>query len=649
MKFALRHAIPLLLLGSLLLTTLLYRPGLYGGFVFDDFPNVVDNSAVQPSSASVASLARAAMSSPSSELKRPVASLSFALNYLTTGMDPFGYKLTNLFIHLANGLLIYMLVARLLALARGQAFGKSDKYIAVATSALWLMLPINLTAVLYVVQRMESLANLCVLAGLVGYLGGRWRQLQGKRGHVQAMASVVLFTAVGVMVKETAIMLPMYALVLEFTVVRYGRQGDGVRTPVAILAFFAVFLLLPGLIGLAWLMPKVLDPHSWITKNFDLRTRLLSECRIVTDYIRWTLLPTASDLSFYHDDYVPSKTLFHPWTTAAGLLCLLVLSAAAWLSRRRAPVFACGIGLYMASNLLTGTVLPLELIYEHRNYFPSLGILLAIVPWLCAVAPPGGGPSIFPLARRAILVGMALLYASQTYATARAWGDPLALSRELAWRGPQSPRAQYELGRMYIIYSKYDPASPFTKLAYAPLERSALLPGSSILPEQALVFMNSRMKLPLKQAWWDSMIAKLRARPASVQDDSSLLALSTCAQGNCDIPQQPMVQAFDAAMSHPNHSARLASGYGDYAWNVLDDSKLGLSLTQQASELDPKEPVYHVTLARMYIEDGDVSSARKEIASLRSLNVAGSLNVDIDQLDARAAERGKRPAESSSR
>ena len=66
----------------------------------------------------VATISRAALSSPSSIFKRPLASLTFAANYLAGGMDPFGWKLVNLVIHLLNGLLVYLVTRALLELTR---------------------------------------------------------------------------------------------------------------------------------------------------------------------------------------------------------------------------------------------------------------------------------------------------------------------------------------------------------------------------------------------------------------------------------------------------------------------------------------------------------------------------------------------------
>ena len=164
------------LAAALIITTLVYRPGLQGGFLFDDYPNIVDNKGVQPADTSLPSLVTAALSSPSSEIKRPLASLSFAANYLVTGIDPYGMKLTNLVIHLLNGLLVFLLASALLRSVPADQNPHAGIIAALIASA-WMLLPINLTGVLYVVQRMESLANLFVLLGLLGYVTARCRML----------------------------------------------------------------------------------------------------------------------------------------------------------------------------------------------------------------------------------------------------------------------------------------------------------------------------------------------------------------------------------------------------------------------------------------------------------------------------------------
>jgi len=232
-----------------------------------------------------------------------------------------------------------------------------------------------------------------------------------------------------------------------------------------------------------------------------------------------------------------------------------------------------------------------------------------------------------------LLACLLFFWAGTTAMMAYAWGNPLRLAEALAASAPDSPRAQYELGRTYIIYSHYDPSSPFTRMAYAPLERAAAIPGSSILPEQALIFMNSRMHLPLKDAWWDNMIAKLKARKPGVQDESSLEALSRCdRERNCDLPADRMTEAYLAAVSHPYPSARLLAIYGDFAWNRLDDHELGLRMIKEAIQGKPDEPAYRVTLIRMLVAEGHTAEARTAFTQLQGFDIGGRVDSSLDEL-----------------
>ncbi len=640
-----------MLLAALALTLFVYWPGLWGSWLFDDYPNIVENPGVHMTHVDTASLTRAVLSSPSSEFKRPLASLSFAANYYAAGLDPFSWKLTNLAIHLLNGMLVFLLARALLDLARGRPrAGPPDApddplilrtgVVAACIAGAWLLLPINLTAVLYVVQRMESLANLFVLGGLIAYVDGRRRMLEGtpgeyRRGFLQCIASLALGTAIGMSAKETAVMLPLYAFLVEWILLGFAAPpASGRRHDRAVLVLFALVLALPLILGLAWQLPKVLSPANWAVRDFTLHTRLLSEARIVVGYIAWTLLALPHWLSFYHDDFRISTGLLHPWTTLASLLVLAAMTVAVFRLRRRHPLVALGIALYLGCHVLTATILPLELIYEHRNYFASFGLLLALVPLF---AVPASARLV--MLRRGLLALAVLAWTVLTASTAYAWGDSLRLARELAARAPDSPRAQYELGRTYIVASRYDPDSPYTPQVYPPLEHAATLPDSSILPQQALIFFNARMHRPIKDAWWDSMIASLRRRQPGVQDESSLAALTQCArEGLCPLPAQRMQAAFEAAVSHPDTDARLWATYGDYTWNVLGEHDRGLARIRRAVDIDPGEPAYRITLARMYTVLGDLPSAEAQIQALEKLDIGGELDGSIASLRQRVAD-----------
>ena len=615
------------LTAALLLAALVYLPGLSGSWFFDDYPNIVHNDAVQPRAFGIAELTAAALSSPASDLKRPLASLTFAANHAAGGLDPFGWKLVNLAIHLANGVLVWLLCLALLR-AHDRRFRASSRpdLIALLIAAAWLVLPINLTAVLFVVQRMESLANLFVLLGLLGYTRARLRLQYGDgRGMASGVASLVFGTAVGLLAKETAVLLPLYALLVEALLFRF-RDAAG-KHDRRVTALFVMVLLVPALLGSALLTPWLARESTWAARDFDLVTRLLSEARIVPTYIAWTLLPLPQSLSFYHDHFEISRSLLHPWTTALGVASIFAMIALAWLMRRRRPLVSLGIGLFFACHALTATVIPLELIYEHRNYFASFGLLLALVPLLAE-------PATRPMRPGHLLLGALIAWwAGTTAFTAHAWGNPLRLAADLSVRAPDSPRAQFAYGLALLQASDYSPDAPLVREAESVLERASAMPGASILPEQTLILTRSLMGRPVEPRWWDRLVAKLQDRAPNSEDIDALGALTRCVRDRrCAFPDGRMDDAFAAAAAHGQPQSKLSSIHSDWAWNVLGDRELGARLAKQAVEAKPADADARIALARIAIVLGQPEVAREQITALERLNLGGRLDRDIAEL-----------------
>ena len=152
--------------GFVLLTAMVYWPALGGGFLFDD-RNLIESPDIH-----VARCISATGSGPPYRKRarnqfRALGMLTFAANYYFAGLDPFWLKLTNVVIHLLNGLLLFLLLRELFQLWRcgrlGSISGGIDSgrlnLTAATIAGAWLLLPINLTGVAYVSQRLESLAN----------------------------------------------------------------------------------------------------------------------------------------------------------------------------------------------------------------------------------------------------------------------------------------------------------------------------------------------------------------------------------------------------------------------------------------------------------------------------------------------------------
>ena len=628
-RTAMRRHWPLAVL--LLVVAAIYWPGLRGGFLFDDFPNIVDNHALQLTHLDYPSLKAAALSSPSTDLKRPLAYLSFALNEYFTGLAPGPMKTVNLIVHLLNAALVYALLLSLLQLrlappraisstpplaavsappaARGE--GRRSVLLALAITAAWALAPINLTSVLYVVQRMESLCNLFVLAGLWAYLHGRERQLVGRGGWWWIAAGLFGATGLGLLAKESALLLPLYAMLLEWALLRW-RCADA-RSARVLRGLHWTMLAL-GCAAAAVVLPRYFAPDAWGSRAFTLGQRLLTEPRVLWSYIDWTLLPNLARLGFYYDDYRISTGLFSPPSTAFALAGLIGLAIAAIGLRRRVPLASLGIGWFLAAHVMTATVIPLELVFEHRNYFASIGLLLALLSVAAALLARPPWRRIAPV----LLIAWLLWLGFVTALRVQEWRDPLRLAQSLAAKQPQSPRTQYELGRTYLVLSNYDPRSPFTAASHRVLERASALPDGSPLAEQALLMQSGHLRQPGNPAWWARLEAKLQQRPPGPQEIQALYSLVQCTiAGDCSFTPSHMQAALRAALRHP--SPQVLAIYANYAINVLHDRALALSLASESVRLAPRDPKFRENLILLLAIDGQTAAARAQLATLQGM------------------------------
>jgi hypothetical protein len=183
-------------------------------------------------------------------------------------------------------------------------------------------------------------------------------------------------------------------------------------------------------------------------------------------YLYKMLLPWPSAMRLWYDDFALSTSLFQPWTTALALAGWAALPAAAWRWRARAPMFAFAVLWFVAAHLLESTVLPLELVFEHRNYQASAGVWLALAAGAQALLARASGP----LPRN---TGFALgatylaLLAAISGQVAQLWGKPFEQTAWMAERLPESRRATQELIGALILRGRAGPPVELARAAAA--------------------------------------------------------------------------------------------------------------------------------------------------------------------------------------
>lgn len=591
-----RLALPLALV---VVTGLVYWPGLSGGFLFDDFPNIVTNTRVHAKDWSWETLKQAAGAYAPGPYGRPLATLTFAADWAIGGKDAWQFKLTGLLVHLINAVLVFWLLRRIFDLptVRGQ-WGRLGAF---AVALLWAVHPLQVSSVLYVVQRMETLALTFVLLALIAYMRGRVGQLEGQRGWPWLCGSGLL-AGIGMLSKETAVLFPAYALALELTLLRFEARTTLDRR--LLQAGYATGIIIGLLVFLFLVAPPYLSDSAFSGRSFNLGESLLTQLRVLPMYLGQMLLPLPSHLTFYYDDFAKSTGWMEPATTLAGGLFLLALLALTCAVRRKMPLVALGVFWFFAAHLLTSNVFNLELVFEHRNYFALLGIVLALADLVRRI-PMRDGPALKYAAVGIIVVGfggLALLRSAT-------WGNPLHLAMELVALNPKSERASNDLATLYVGMSDSNPNSPLFRMGALEFERGSRLQAASPLPEQGLILMAATTGQPVKDAWWDRLTHKIRTRPVGPQETMAVTGLMKQRYRGVSLDDQRLSEAYDALLQRAPQP-HLYAMYGDFALTYLGDNHLANRMFRSAVEQNPGDRKFAERLLGTLVEDGRFEQAR---------------------------------------
>ncbi len=399
---------------------LAYRRSFTVPFQFDDIPNIVDNRLVHATRLGWSSLAPA-LSSPF----RQLAYLSFAVSHALGGLEPWGWHLWNLAFHLASGLLVWGLSARLLALLAPAEDPSARRSASFLAALLFLLHPVQTQAVTYVVQRMASMGAFFALLSAWLYLEARAR----RRWPLLAAAAASLAGAL--LCKESFAALPGVLLLADPLLFPEERRARR-------LAWVAGAALAAALLLLAW--TRYGGHVASEARRFGLGPleRLLTQPRVLWHYLSLLALPLPGRLRVDYQ-WAPSRSLVDPISTLPALLGLVALLALAFAGRRRRPLAAFAALWFFGNLAVEQSVLPLDLVYEHRLYLPSVGPLL-LVASLAARALRT------PVRRWLAAAPVLALLAAATDARNGRWNDPLALHGDVVADSPGAIRALLTVG-----------------------------------------------------------------------------------------------------------------------------------------------------------------------------------------------------------
>lgn len=371
---------------------------------------------------------------------RPVALFTFALQADAWPQNPAAFKIVNLLLHCVNGLLIFWISRRIIARYRHYP-DRVNTFLSGLITGLWFVHPIQQSTVFYVVQRMNELSALFCLLAVWCYLRYRPRLTDETPRHSFIRLTVLLLpcAALSVFSKENGILLFLYLFLLE-------RLLFADMPPPTQIKYLLNLLLLLPLVTLAgyliYTYPETVAGYQF--RPWTVGERLLTQINVIMDYLRIILLPYYSDFTFYHDEY-PIAAMFSPslWLKGAGLIVVL-----SWcLLGKRLPLVRLGFLWFFCGHALEASHVNLEMFFEHRNYLPSYGLILALVT--------GVHTLYHYFSRRWLVWVMGGMYGLNIISIAALhltlWQNPVMQSMEWSRLNPESRWAALDTGSIYML------------------------------------------------------------------------------------------------------------------------------------------------------------------------------------------------------
>lgn len=612
----------LVIICALALGGLVFIPGVEGPFVFDDQSNIISNDFIKIKTLDWDSLNQAAYSSDAGPLHRPVAMASFALNYYFAGGfgDASPFKLTNLVIHVINGVLVFcflLLLLRRFAIAQPGKFPglvhnqNLRTWLAGTVALLWLVHPIQLTSVLYVVQRMVSLAAMFTLLALICYLLGRERLLTSRwRSASLFGAGVVVFGALGALSKEIALLLPLFIVLLEISLFRGNPPLSRWHTLSARKkTVVTVTSLLIILVAMGWALRYTYDGYA--VRDFNMGERVLTQARVLWFYISLIIAPRLSDLGLNHDDIIISTSLLSPWTTMPSVVGMIGLIWLAIYLRNRLPLLTLGILWFFAGHAIESSIFPLEMAHEHRNYLPSLGLLLPLIHVAdYPVRQTRRGALAF-----ALMAVFAVAFGVVSTLRSGQWSSLHVLARYETLHHPQSARAQAYLATSLSLQGRYEEAMEATRLAakFDPNDPIYLI---------NLHLLSNRSGIELSSAERLDTVKRLQTAGLTASAFSAIESIGDCISNRCAALSDEYAQWIQLLLNNPNVRTDRSYLYYLLGRSLATQGKTepALAAFDTASKLDPQYLHPRIEAVQLLIQARQIERAERALVELRTAN-----------------------------
>lgn len=415
----------------------------------DDHPNITDNPPIQITELSPQTLWNSIFAKPyTGKLGRPVSYFSFAINYYLTKENVVGYHLTNILIHLIASCFLFFTIHNLLnspTISKPYS-SQTCFFVAFLATALWALHPIQTQAITYIVQRMASLAGMWSIICIYLFI----KSFKYHRIHfrvISILGSLLCFIfALGS--KENAALLPFSLLIIQVSF--YHSDTRKLSISLKWTLYLICALIFVGSLYYFYshgIFRHLISSDLYGSRPYTALERLLTQPRILLFYISLLIYPVHTRFSVDHS-FELSTSLFEPWTTLPSILIITFLLFIGFILLKKKPLLGFPIVFFLINHIIESSVIPLEIIFEHRNYLPSFFFFLPIALLISSLITQFEKSTVSKLLV-SFSIALILLFCWSTYLRNTKWQSEEILWQDALTKAPLNARPYSYLGRIY--------------------------------------------------------------------------------------------------------------------------------------------------------------------------------------------------------
>ena len=347
----------------------------------------------------------------------PLTYTTFWLEHKIWGLEPAGYHIVNVLLHLLNSLLLWRLLLRLAVPG------------AWVVAAVFAVHPLQVESVAWIIERKDVLSGLFYLSAVVA-----WLRFLDEPRHWRYGLALLLFAA-GLLSKSMVVTLPVALLIVQ-----WWKNG---RITVRYLQSLAPFFLVA-------LPITALDLYSVGSRNglldYSLPERVLIASRALWFYAGKLAWPT--NLSGIYPLW--DISLGNPWGWLY-LAATVLLAAALWLTRHRIGRGALAGALFFAVTLspVLGFVnhdyMKYSLVADRFQYLAGIGVMAVVIAG--AVRGAGRLSGGLKMGATGLLVVWLSFLGTTTWLQAGIYRDKVTFFSHIVSLHPEAVNAQHNLGR----------------------------------------------------------------------------------------------------------------------------------------------------------------------------------------------------------